>query len=393
MVCNNCGKEIENGKMYCSYCGTEARLIPDYNELEEELLRIVADEPKEDKSEDKPSDNDGDFDLTDSSSKDQRNIDKDKKSLISLKGKIILIILLLTTIGIVVYSVSMVNKTLEERNANSFDYQYNLATEYYEAGDYENSLLYYQNAEKLNPDDFELKITIAHNYLSLGDAKSYRLKMDEIIAMNVNNAYVYQDLITFYDSQHMYEEIIDLCNDLNDPSLLYMFEDYMVPKPTFSSLGGNFNHKFDLNMSAVDAKEILYTLDGSDPRENGQPYGLSITIDEGTTVVRAVAVNKKGVFSDECKAEFVVIPEPIKAPTSSLPSGEYQSGTEILLQAESGSKVYYTWNGSVPNENSAEYTTPLQVPVGDNILTIIAISSYGDRSPVAQYHYVNQVPQ
>jgi len=383
MVCKNCGREIENGKMYCSFCGTEARLVPDYNELEEELLRIVADEPE----------SEADFvQSKDEVSDGKVGIEKYNVNVYLISKVLIaawLIVLLISIIS--VYSVKRVNRIVDERNENSFDFQYNLANEYYDNGDYENSLVYYKKAEILNPDDFDLKITIAHNYLDLGDTKSYRKKMDDILALNVNKEYVYKDLISFYDSQHMYDEIIDMCNELNDPSLLYMFEDYMVSQPTFSNIGGKFNHKFVLTISAANDEEIRYTLDGGDPKKNGILYNEGIEIDDGLTKIRAVAVNEKGVYSDEVSADFSVVPEPLKAPSASLQSGEYSAGAEILLHAESGCKIYYNWNSDIPTAESAEYTTPLEVPVGDNVLTIIAINNYGEISPIAQYHYYNQV--
>ena len=38
MKCANCGAEIKLGCVYCSVCGKEAQIVPDYN-VEEDILK------------------------------------------------------------------------------------------------------------------------------------------------------------------------------------------------------------------------------------------------------------------------------------------------------------------------------------------------------------------
>ena len=44
MKCKNCGAQIKEGKMFCSVCGNEIRIVPDYNDLEEEMLNEILEE-------------------------------------------------------------------------------------------------------------------------------------------------------------------------------------------------------------------------------------------------------------------------------------------------------------------------------------------------------------
>ena len=38
MRCPNCNEEIEDGFLYCKKCGTEIRIVPDYNPIVEDAL-------------------------------------------------------------------------------------------------------------------------------------------------------------------------------------------------------------------------------------------------------------------------------------------------------------------------------------------------------------------
>lgn len=50
MKCANCGAEIKLGCVYCSVCGKEAQIVPDYN-VEEDILKELLEE------DDKPNKN------------------------------------------------------------------------------------------------------------------------------------------------------------------------------------------------------------------------------------------------------------------------------------------------------------------------------------------------
>ena len=46
MKCINCGAELRDGCIYCVACGHEARIVPDYNFLDDELAANLSDEEK-----------------------------------------------------------------------------------------------------------------------------------------------------------------------------------------------------------------------------------------------------------------------------------------------------------------------------------------------------------
>ena len=45
--------------------------------------------------------------------------------------------------------------------------------------------------------------------------------------------------------------------------------------------------------------------------------------------------------------------------------------TFVVITADEGCSIYYTWDGTDPTDTSARYTEPIEVPEGNNILSII----------------------
>ena len=45
-----------------------------------------------------------------------------------------------------------------------------------------------------------------------------------------------------------------------------------------------------------------------------------------------------------------------------------------MITADEGCSIYYTWDGTDPTDTSARYTEPIEVPEGNNILSIIVVN-------------------
>ena len=48
--------------------------------------------------------------------------------------------------------------------------------------------------------------------------------------------------------------------------------------------------------------------------------------------------------------------------------------TFVVITADEGCSIYYTWDGTDPTDTSARYTEPIEVPEGNNILSIIVVN-------------------
>ena len=51
MKCVNCGEQLNEGCVFCSKCGKEVQMVPDYNVLEDDFLRTLVDEENRKKQE------------------------------------------------------------------------------------------------------------------------------------------------------------------------------------------------------------------------------------------------------------------------------------------------------------------------------------------------------
>ena len=76
--------------------------------------------------------------------------------------------------------------------------------------------------------------------------------------------------------------------------------------PVIEPNGGEFENEVTVTITAEEADEIRYTLDGSNPNAESTLYAEPIVINEvGTTTVKAIAI-KNGLVSDAVSAEFTI---------------------------------------------------------------------------------------
>jgi hypothetical protein len=68
-------------------------------------------------------------------------------------------------------------------------------------------------------------------------------------------------------------------------------------------------------------------------------------------------------------------------------SGTYHTQTYITMTANEGEHIYYTWDGTVPTSDSAEYVEPIAIPEGNQILSVIVVNEHGMSSNVLKMNY------
>lgn len=83
-----------------------------------------------------------------------------------------------------------------------------------------------------------------------------------------------------------------------------------------------------------------------------------------------------------------------KEPEFSYVEGDYAEVIPLKLSSNTSGTIYYTTDGSVPNENSRIYTAPLFLENGDHTISALFINDYGIRSEVVSkfYHINLEVP-
>ena len=105
-------------------------------------------------------------------------------------------------------------------------------------------------------------------------------------------------------------------------------------------------------------------------------------------MITAVARNEKGIYSEPVTAEYTIRYEPPDMPSVIPAGGTYSEPQTITIQVPSDCTAYYTWDGSDPSKESFRYTGPIEMPMGNQVLSVILINSVGLESRIYRVNYV-----
>lgn len=380
MKCVNCGAELKVGCIYCSVCGHEAQIVPDYNLLEDDLVKTLLEEDNRKKAQElKQTQNPEKKKVADSKDTHSHKPKKQNMMLPIMIG--ILVICLI--IVLVIFSI------VQKQNNNSFDYQYHKGVVAVSDKDYTAAVGYFKRALVLDKNNTDVMMQLASLYEKREDASSEEANLLQVLTLDAKNKDAYKMLIHLYDSQKKYDKITGLYEKVkDDSSLKSLFSDYLVVSPSFSEDAGTYPDEMDLTLTAQNDNDIYYTLDGSDPIKKGQKYKDPIHLKVGDTTVTAVSKDKRDIYSDVVTAEYKIQYQAPQAPNVTPTSGSYSQAQAITIDVPAGCTVYYTWDGSSPSTESSTYSGPLEMPVGNNVLSILVVDSHALSSPVVRYNYI-----
>ena len=78
----------------------------------------------------------------------------------------------------------------------------------------------------------------------------------------------------------------------------------------------------------------------------------------------------------------------VKKPSFNLAPGTYEGSQNLeIITGSADDAVYYTIDGSVPNQASAKYTAAIPLAIGETTVKAMAVSAKGFSSPVIEGHY------
>ncbi len=358
MKCAKCGAELKKGCLYCSVCGHEAQIVSDYNVLEDDYLRSLL--------------KDGESVKTPQEKEPEPKKTKKKKNSHLL---LIICCCLIVTGAAVGVAVKLY---IDNKNANSYDYQIEMAEKELVDHNYENALQYYKTALALQPDDIKVREAMAEIYTSRKEYDSALVLYMDILQLDKNNKEAYQHLIAIYDEKGDYDSILSLKENVTDEDILALFDDYEVDDPIISPLGGQYDDYVTVVIYSIAENDIYYTLDGTVPdKENGIPYpqgGISLNR-TGNFEINAVCCNEKGIYSDIVSEEYQIQFKKPRLPSVSPDGGLFSEETIITIAQQKDCTIYYTWDSTDPTRESAVYTEPLVVPEGDYVLSVMAVNN------------------
>lgn len=199
------------------------------------------------------------------------------------------------------------------------------------------------------------------------------------------NTALYQAAIDFYIKTKQTEKISSLLEGCNE-NVLASVSDYVSDMPTFSLDEGTYPEVQEVSLSGEGT--IYYTTDDTEPTKSSTKYEEPILLNEGTTTIRAVVYNKKGIPS-LIAARTYTVEIPIEdAPAVTPSTGQYTVPTQITIQVPEGYKAYYTMDGTTPSAGSNLYTEPIDMPEGTTIFSAVLISDSGKMTQVTKRNYL-----
>ena len=146
-----------------------------------------------------------------------------------------------------------------------------------------------------------------------------------------------------------------------------------VARPVFSEPSGAVRRHTLISLSTTtpDAR-IYYTTDGSEPDSTASLYTEPIYIDEAVTI-KAIAM--QDTFASRVATASYKIVDSVARPVFSEPSGAVRRHTPVSLSTTTpDARIYYTTDGSVPDNTAMLYTVPISI---DEAVTIKAIAMQG----------------
>ncbi len=404
MKCANCGAEIRVGCVYCSACGKEAQIVSDYNLLEDDFLRGVLKEKEEEtfgKNAAKLA-GDGRGEATmakreeargqepeEPDRKKQRAHEKKKtakpvagkhKKGVSLKWSLFSIAALAALIAVLAFASGYANQ-------NSYGYQMGQAAKYEKEGDYAGARECLSRALELDSSSVEARFSLAEIQLLQDEPLEAAETLKEIIKEDGENREAYAKLIRIYADRKDYDSILGLFEDAGK-EVRDLFDDYLADPPALYPEGGDFTLETEIRISCEEGCTAYYTTDGSDPKQ-GTAYSGPISAMPGDELlIRAVACNEYGIYSEETAGTYRVARQKPAPPRVTPDGGNFSGPQSISVYVPEGCEAYYTWDGSVPTERSARYSQPIAVPEGNNILSVILVDQYGMSSDVTKCNFI-----
>jgi len=386
MKCPNCGSYIPNGMMICPDCREEIQMVPDYNPLEDVLTEEVrgsvhgATRPirTNDISNMRRS-QEYRGPVQDHSTRILRphDIAQERRRMKELRIKkakqrrrrvLLILCASLIAMGLLIFVAYR----------NSYDGLVRRANQAFAMNQLDQASIYFNRAVGRNITRVDAYIGLSKVKLASEDQEGAERILLQALDTQPSNLDLLHALIDFYIQTNQQERISVLMRDITSQRVLDALADYISQPPSFSLPEGTFSEVQEVSLTA-DGSRIYYTTDGTQPLVGGNLYTEPLLIQEGQTIVSAIAVNEKGVPSQVVTRTYTVVLPIASAPTVTPSTGQYQTEQVITIVVPDGYSAFYTLDGTDPSSSSLLYTEPIPMPEGTTQFSAILRNNNNQR--------------
>ncbi len=272
----------------------------------------------------------------------------------------------------------------------SYDSYFNQGQAYVAQGDPEHAAGAYEKAfqaARSGEEKAESAMALGDLYFNEHSDLNAAYYYERVVDVDHSNIPALTRLLQLYEQRNDLQAIIEVAKIAEGAEAKVLFSDYLLNQPVFNYKSGTYDEKIRVEITAGEAENIYYTLDDTEATEESTLYSGPIQLEEGKTVFHAIAVNRNGLMSEELVVTYEIVSDAPAQPVISPASGTYREPTKITVEIPDGCRAYYTFDGSEPTAQSEEYREPVDIPIGNNVFTVIFISQNGVQSKPASCVY------
>ena len=146
--------------------------------------------------------------------------------------------------------------------------------------------------------------------------------------------------------------------------------------PAFSVPGGPYTSAQTVSITdATPGVTIYYTTNGTTPGISSAVYSTPFSVSASETI-EAIAV-ATGYTTSAVATSAYTIGATVTTPTFSVAAGTYTTAQTVsIADAQSGTTIYYTTNGTKPTTSSTPYSGPITVSTSETVEAIAAATGY-----------------
>ena len=385
MNCKYCGYKLGDDAAYCPSCGREVRLVADYQVFGDSLTPQEASAKAPGKK--KITVTQDEIARTIKREREEKRRKKKKKQRIAIAVAVVVVV---AAAGI---GWRMHKTYIEE---HSLEYQLSAAEAAFSNGKYSDAYDAVQKAIDLDDtsaDAWLLKADILYAQKEYDKAESV---LKKVISLYPENQTAYSTLIRVYEATKQQDRIADLFASCTDMTIREKFSAYICNAPTADPEGGSYSDYVNVTLTADDDAQIYYTTDGTLPaKDNGSLYSEPIALEEGSTTLKAVAINAKNITSDLVTLSYSVLYPVPDTPKIAPSSGTFTAGMDTTIQVvvPDGCKAYYAFDQKPTEKTGKRYTGPVEMPAGEHTFYAILVNAYGKSSYAASETYSNKAQE